>query len=112
MAKGGLLRDRLDFQTFAPTQDDTGQVIENWNTVQTVWGQIMDLSGREYLSRNDLEVAVSTTRVYVRDLGTRVTPRDRFVDKSSGVIYEVVHVAHLVKRHLFDCYCTTVFTDG
>lgn len=62
--RAGLMRDRIDLQSPAPTSGDWGQA-EGWATQATVWAQVTPLTGTEKL--NDTEIqSVVTHKISMR----------------------------------------------
>jgi SPP1 family predicted phage head-tail adaptor len=56
----GQLKHRIRIQECAHDQDDTGEVSKIWQDVATLWADIQDISGREFLSADAQENEVST----------------------------------------------------
>jgi SPP1 family predicted phage head-tail adaptor len=63
--KIGKLRYRISLQEYSSTRDKDGFVTKDWNTVATVWADIVPVSGKEYFSQ-DTETSVVTYKVYIR----------------------------------------------
>lgn len=63
--KIGRMRYRITLQYPADTVDDYGNAIDSWENLATVWGDIVPVSGREYLTANQ---ATSETqyKIYIR----------------------------------------------
>lgn len=47
--RAGLYRHRVEVQENNPTQDGTGQKIENWTTVWTFWASINPIKGKQFI---------------------------------------------------------------
>ena len=61
----GKLRHRIDIQQPVTVQDSYGQAVITWATVDTVWGSVDELSGRELLVSKQVASNV-TTRITIR----------------------------------------------
>ena len=95
--KVGRMRYRIELQNFITTTDADGFAIEEWITLHTVWADITPVSGKEYLSSNQITAEV-TSKIYIRSLkGLKTTMRikcgERFfniqsilTDERSGMI--------------------------
>jgi SPP1 family predicted phage head-tail adaptor len=77
MIRAGELNCRVALKTATETQDDYGDVVSGWATIATVWGEVVDLSGREYFAAQQVNAEV-TTRMRIRYLAG-VTPKMRGV---------------------------------
>ena len=63
--RAGNLRKRCAFQTQSTTQDAAGEPVDTWTTSFTVWGEVVDLSGREAV-KDGAYTAQVTTLVTIR----------------------------------------------
>lgn len=63
--RAGELRHPLTIQNRSTTRDDTGQELETWSDVATVWGRVEPLSGSEQKHGAGIE-AETTHRVTLR----------------------------------------------
>lgn len=61
--KAGDLRHRVTIQQSLPDRDSYGTEIARWSDVATVWAEVTDISGREYVA---MQQAVSNVSVRVR----------------------------------------------
>jgi len=59
--QAGLLRKRLTIQSRSTTQDSYGQPALTWTDVDTVWGEIVPVSGSESLTAD----AVQSSQVHM-----------------------------------------------
>lgn len=101
----GSLNRRITLQRRAVGQDATGQPIETWQDVATVWASIRHLSGVDSIKADrDVSVARASIRLRYRldiDAGMRV--------KHGGVIYGIKAVLpDEVKREYVDLACEVV----
>lgn len=56
----GKLNKRVTIQLNTPTQDANGETVDSWATFATVWAEIKDLNGREFLAAAATNNAVQT----------------------------------------------------
>lgn len=56
--RAGRLRKRLTLQSVTTTFDDTGDAIEAWSDVKTVYASVTPLTGTEVITANQLGVGV------------------------------------------------------
>lgn len=62
----GALRHRITLQRNAAVQDQaTGELVDLWADVATVWAQIVPLSGREFIAAQATQAGV-TARIVIR----------------------------------------------
>lgn len=77
----GRLRHRIAIQSNSTTAaSDLGQPVDNWTTVETVWGRIEPLSGREAFYANQVQADV-THKVTLRGNRT-ITTKQRLTHES------------------------------
>jgi SPP1 family predicted phage head-tail adaptor len=55
---------RITIQQRSTGRDEGGQPIEGWTTVATLWAEVRDITGREYIAAG-AEQAEVTTRVRI-----------------------------------------------
>ena len=53
MTRIGRLRHRIALQQNTPTQADDGSRVDGWTTVAIVWGELLEIRGREYLAAQE-----------------------------------------------------------
>lgn len=61
----GGMRYRVELQRNTNLKDDEGFAKKEWQTVATVWADIVPISGREFL-QNGTETAEVTLKIYIR----------------------------------------------
>lgn len=96
----GRLRERVMLEVNTPTVDPVdGAHIDHWTVVDTVWGEVLGLSGREYLSAREVHAEV-TVRITIRHRSD-VEPL-LWRATVGGVVYNIQHVVDLAgrRRHL------------
>jgi len=76
----GPLRHRVTLQQRATGVDPYGQPVDTWQDVATVWAQVEDLRGREFLEAKQAPGSEVTTRIRMR-YRDGVTPDMRAVHK-------------------------------
>ena len=97
MLAAGRFNRRIDLQRATTAQDETGQPVETWSTLASVWASWRRASARETLAAAEVAAAVTDvfeTRWYsgVADLN----PKDRLV--YAGRTYDIVEVAEIGRR--------------
>ena len=63
--KAGSLRHRVTIQRLTITQGPSGDLVETWADVATLWGAVEPLSGREYWQAQQV-AAETSIRVRIR----------------------------------------------
>lgn len=63
--RAGQLRHRVTFQEKNVTLNSYNEEVITWDDVDTVWAQVEDLSGREFLESKRVAAEV-TTRIRIR----------------------------------------------
>ncbi len=61
----GRLRHRVTLQQPLKSQDATGAEVLSWSTVTTVWAEVLELRGREYLAEREVHSDV-TAKIRIR----------------------------------------------
>jgi SPP1 family predicted phage head-tail adaptor len=64
--EAGKLRHRITIQQPVEAKGPTGEDVPTWTDLVTIWAEVADLQGREYLSRT-AETAATTVRVVIRE---------------------------------------------
>ena len=101
MIRSGRLRHRVALQQPTTTRNSTGEPIVTWTTVATVWAEVLDLRGREYIASQEAhsEVGTKITIRYRSDLdltwravfGTRLFDIQQIADlKGHNAILELM----------------------
>lgn len=72
-----LLRHKVQLQAKTVTQSGTGQPVESWGTVDTVWAAVEPVSGREFFAAAAVW-AETTFKVTVR-YRPDITPLNRII---------------------------------
>ncbi len=68
----GPMDQQITIQQNTPTQDATGQPIESWATLATVWAEYLPVSGREFWAARQVNAtAVANFRIHYRSDVTR-----------------------------------------
>ena len=80
--RAGPLRHRLIIQQKVETKSDvTGELLVSWKKFADVWGEIVSLSGKEYLAAQQIKSQV-TSRARIRIIDG-VVPTMRIVFKNT-----------------------------
>ena len=89
--RAGDMERRVTIQSRTLTRNDYGEQIETWADVATVWGERIDLRGREFFAARQLSAEISTRfRLRYR---TDITVLHRLVCES--VTYDIHQVSQL-----------------
>lgn len=84
----GKLNKCVTIQLNTPTQDGSGETVDSWATFATVWAEIKDISGREFLAAAATQNA-TTTKIVIRHLAG-VLPSMRVVHGADTFNIEAV----------------------
>lgn len=93
--RAGELRHRLTIQSRSVTRDETGQELESWSDVATVWGSIEPLSGREAVQEQAIH-SETTHKVVLRHRD--ISMEDRLVFGSRR--FHVLSVLNTGERNI------------
>lgn len=66
MIRAGDLRHRVTIQQATVTRNEFGEPVETWQDLATVWAEVVDLSGREFIEARQAPASEVTTRVRIR----------------------------------------------
>lgn len=102
--RAGQLRHRIVIQRGSASQDTFGAETTTWSTLGTVWAEVYDLSGREYiLSRQaQSEELVRITLRYRSD----VTVANRVT--WDGHVYDIKSVIQDPQKRMLQLMCAEV----
>lgn len=64
--RAGDLRHKVTIQRLMTGEDEYGQPLNAWQDVVTVWANVEDLTGREYLAAQQVPTTQVSTRVTIR----------------------------------------------
>lgn len=94
--RAGRLRNRITIQEKTVTQNTYGEEVIVWSDVDTVWGSIEPMRGREFVEfqREGAEV---TTRIVIRHL-SGVVPEMRATEGSH--VYDILSVINRDERDI------------
>jgi len=94
--QAGQYRHRLAIQTATEVADAHGKAKQTWATAETVWGSVIDLTGREFEIAQQIDSRVST-RCDMRH-NTTVTSGTRIVHDSRNLF--VIYVINVDGRNI------------
>lgn len=84
----GNLDRRVTLMTVTRSQDpNTGEEVETFVAGQTVWGQKLDVTGKEFFSAGQINAEVNTK--FIIRYRTGVTPDMKL--RCEGVDYDIMH---------------------
>lgn len=98
----GRLRHRVELQSASMTQDASGEEIETWATIATLWANVAPVGRTErFVSGADQQLATITHRVEIRyrtnitnemrfKWGARILDIEGYEDPSTKQAYTVV----------------------
>lgn len=86
--RAGALRHFITIRQPVETQDGAGGLLTSWQNVANVWAEVVDLSGREYFSAQQVSSEV-TTRIRIR-YRSGVIPKMQV--KDGDVDYDILAV--------------------
>ncbi len=100
--RAGALDRRVTLRAKSLANDASGQAIETWADLATVWAEKRDLRGREYLAAQAVNAEVETLfRIRWR---SDVTPANRLT--YDGKDYDIAAVAEIGRREGLELRCT------
>ncbi|KPJ83965.1 MAG: hypothetical protein AMS19_02675 [Gemmatimonas sp. SG8_23] len=94
MVRIGTLRHRIRLQENrldSVSRNEIGGKVDNWIDVATVWGEVQELRGREYLASREFHAEI-TARIFIRYRPGLEPLRWRAVHDESGRTYDIHHV--------------------
>ncbi|MBD2800752.1 phage head closure protein [Xenorhabdus sp. 42] len=97
----GRLRHRITLQHFTQITLPSGQRIQEWRDIATVWAEVKHISGRELLA-SGAALSETTVRVWLR-YRADVTPASRMVFR--GQTYGIQAVIPDPKRTQLELLC-------
>ena len=94
--KAGDLRHRITIQQLAEGENDMGDIVQVWTDFATVWASVEPLTGREYLSAQQVS-AETSGRIRMRyRAGVMATMRVLF----GGRTYRILSVINPEERNI------------
>lgn len=79
--RAGQLRHLITIQQRTNTRDEYGQPIPAWATFATVWAEVLDMTGREFVESQEARAAEVSVTVIIRYLAG-VKPTMRIIHSS------------------------------
>ena len=89
MVRAGILRHRITIQMPESGTDDWGQPVEGWSDVDTIWGEVRDLQGREFIESRQAPGGELTTQIRIR-YRSDVTRQMRVVTSNRTLLIEAI----------------------
>jgi SPP1 family predicted phage head-tail adaptor len=105
--RSGYLSTKVTIQKSVTGQDESGQPINKWADVATVWANVTDISGREFIASAALQNTVQT-KITIR-YRAEVVPAMRVIHQAS--IYNIEAVLGQDKTSLL-LMCSRGTGDG
>lgn len=102
----GKLTKRIKIQYRSITQSETGEPVASWADLATVWANIFDVSGSEFIASAGTQNAIKT-KIIIRKM-SGILPAMRVVHGS--VIYNIE--APLVRSDSILLMCSTGAANG
>ncbi len=90
----GKFRHRIALEQNQPTQADDGSRVDNWVTVATVWGELLESRGREYIAAQEAHSELNA-KIKIR-YRSDVKPEWRAT--YAGRTFDIIHVADIAGR--------------
>lgn len=92
----GRLDRRIVIEARSVTRAESGEEVESWAALATVWAQLLPMTGREFYSAGGAQnVPAETARFRVRWLSS-VTPQHRI--QADGKTWNIRNVAEIGRR--------------
>lgn len=92
----GDLDQRITLQSYTASQNDTGEEVNTYSTLATVWAQVRYASGDERIMA-DREVAVADCIFKIRYRST-VTEKTRILFGTTT--YDILHIADRIEGRM------------
>ncbi|SFO07298.1 phage head closure protein [Xenorhabdus japonica] len=91
--RAGALRHRITLQNFTQIQLPSGQRMQKWQDVATVWAEVKHISGRELMASGAV-FSEATVRIWLRYRADITTANRIFYqgDNASGQFFNIVAV--------------------
>jgi len=94
MTPAGRFRHRITLQRNVPTQAPDGSRVDDWRNVATVWGELLEIRGREFLAAAEAHSEL-TSKIKIR---YRPDVRPEWRALFDGRTFNILHVADLKGR--------------
>ena len=94
--EAGRLRHRVTLQEKVVTRNTFGEEEITWTDIDTVWGSVEPMRGREFMEGRQIEAEV-TTRIRIRYYPDGIEPEDRVVYGS--ITYDILAIIHVFERN-------------
>jgi len=107
--RAGPLNRKISLQRKSSGKDDLGQPTDVWTEFASVWGAVLQLSGKEKITGGTkVDTGSASIRIRYR---TDITSADRAL--SQGVIFNISSVLpNVSSREFTDLACTENANDG
>ena len=92
--RSGPLRRRITLQRNYPDQASDGSRVDDFRTVATVWGELLELRGKEYLAAREAH-SETTAKIRIR---YRADVRAEWRALHAGRVFDIQHVVDLGGR--------------
>lgn len=92
--RAGAARRRIELQRNYPTQAADGSRVDDYRTITVVWGELLELRGKEYLAAREAK-SETTAKIRIR---YRADVRAEWRAISDGRTYDIQHVVDLGGR--------------
>ena len=101
--KIGRMRYRIDVQEFSISKNANGFPVKTWNTVCSIWADVVPVSGKELLNSGQI-ISEVTHKIYIRyrdgiNTDMRVKHEDKYYniisvlgDRRSGMLTLMVKI--------------------
>lgn len=107
--KAGRLNRRIVIQQRLATENELGERVSGWQTVTTVWANIINKSGLETV-RNEMDMSIVNASIRIR-YRTGITAGMRVLDGSTVYDIQAVLLDRTGKQYV-DLVCQTGGSNG
>lgn len=101
----GKLRHRVTLEEYSPAPEADGGEVPVYYPVATVWAEVLELRGRQYLEAREAHSDI-TTRIRIRH---RTDVRPEWRVRFGATLYRVEHVVDLAgRRRELELLCVAI----
>lgn len=95
MTPAGRYRHRIALQRNTPAQATDGSNVDSWTTIAIVWGELLEIRGREYLAAQEAHSEL-TAKIKIRYRSD--IRKDEWRAMFGDRVFDIQHVADLKGR--------------
>lgn len=98
----GRLKHRITFQELSQSQNEYGELVEEWLDIKTVWAEIKPVSGNQFFAAKQINSEISHN-VYIR-YRTDLKPSMRIKFKER--VFDILYLMNMNEdNRIMQIYC-------